>query len=145
MSIVKLKHYPSTSFNNLMGDFFPNFPSLYRDNNAPGVSQSVPVNITDVEGGYKLDIVAPGFQKEDFTIHLEKNLLTISAEKKVGEEKNEKHIRKEYVFKPFKRTFTIDEKIDAEKIEAKYESGVLTLNLAKKIDVKAPAKQITIQ
>ena len=145
MSTLTFKRYPTPSFNNLMSDFLFDFPSLYRDNNAPGVSQSVPVNISEAEGGYKLDVVAPGFQKEDFTIHLEKNLLTVSAEKKVGEETNEKHIRKEYVFKPFKRTFTIDEKIDTEKIEAKYESGVLTLNLAKKTDVKAPAKQITIQ
>ena len=73
-------------------------------------------------------------------------MLSISAEKKVDEEdKNEKQIRREYVFQTFKRSFTIDEKIDVEKIEAKYESGVLTLNLAKKIDIKAPAKQITIQ
>ena len=146
MSIVKFKHYPPSSFNNLMSDFLLDFPSLYRENNATGVHQSTPVNIRETEDGYKLDVVAPGFQKEDFKIHLEKDSLTISADIKVDEEnKNEKHIKKEYVFKPFKRSFTIDEKIDAEKIEAKYESGVLTLNLAKKIDIKAPAKQITIQ
>jgi len=146
MSIVKFKHYPANSFNNLMSDFLIDFPSLYRENHATSTNQSAPVNIKETEDGYKLDIVAPGFQKDDFKIHLEKNLLSISGEKKVDEEdKNEKQIRREYVFQTFKRTFTIDEKIDGEKIEAKYESGVLTLNLAKKIDVKAPAKQITIQ
>jgi HSP20 family protein len=146
MSIVKFKHYTAPSFNNLMSDFLIDFPSLYRENNVASVSHSVPVNIKETEEGYKLAIVAPGFQKEDFKIHLEKNLLSISVEKKVDqEEKNEKQIRREYVFQTFKRTFTIDEKIDVEKIEAKYESGVLTLNLAKKIDIKAPAKQITIQ
>ena len=146
MSIVKFKHYPAKSFNNLMSDFLIDFPSLYRENNGANAGQSAPVNISENEEGYRLDVIAPGFKKEDFEINLEKNLLSISAEKKIKQEdKNEKQIRREYEFKSFKRSFTIDEKIDAEKIEAKYESGVLTLNLAKKIDVKAPAKQITIQ
>jgi HSP20 family protein len=126
-----------------MSDFFVDFPSLYRENNATNSGQSAPANIKENEEGYKLDIIAPGFKKEDFKIHLEKNLLSISAEKE--ENNNEKQIRKEYEFQTFKRTFTIDEKIDTEKIEAKYESGVLTLTLAKKAEVKAPAKQITIQ
>lgn len=146
MSIVAFKHYPAKSFNNLMNDFLIDFPSLYRESKTPSVGQSAPVNIKETEENYRLDIIAPGFQKEDFKIDLEKNLLSISAERKVEEaSKDEKQIRREYEFKSFKRTFTIDEKIDAEKIDAKYKSGVLTLNLAKKMDVKAPAKQITIQ
>ena len=146
MSIVNFKHYPAKSFNNLMSDFLVDFPSLYRENNATNSGHSAPVNIKENEESYELDIIAPGFKKEDFKIHLEKNLLSISAEKKTEEENNnEKQIRREYEFQKFKRTFTIDEKIDAEKIEAKYESGVLIVTLAKKAEVKAPTKQITIQ
>ena len=146
MNTLKFKHYPSKSFNNLMGDFFIDFPSLYLENNAATIGQAAPVNIQESEDSYKLEVVAPGFKKEDFKIHLEKNLLSISVETQV-EEKNEKErqIRREYKFQGFKRSFTIDEKINTEKIEAKYESGVLTLTLAKKTEVKAPAKQITIQ
>ena len=128
-----------------MTDFLVDFPSLFRDYNNTDSSQSVAVNISENEDNYKLDLVAPGFKKEDFKIHLEKNLLSISVEKKTEEEnKNEKQIRKEYEFKTFKRTFIVDEKIDGEKIEGKYENGVLTLTLAKKVEVKVPAKQITI-
>jgi HSP20 family protein len=108
--------------------------------------QVVPVNIKQNENGYVLDVIAPGFNKEDFKIHLDKNLLTISAEKQAEEEnKNEKDIRKEYKYQSFKRSFTIDEKIDTEKIEAKYENGILRLNLENKEEVKKPTKQITIQ
>jgi len=146
MSIVNFKHYPAKSFNNLMSDFLVDFPSLYREHGATNSGQSAPVNIKETEEGYELDIIAPGFKKEDFKIALEKNLLSISVERKVEEEnKNEKQIKREYEFKTFKRSFTIDEQIDTEKIEAKYESGVLTLTLAKRAEVKAPTKQITIQ
>jgi HSP20 family protein len=129
-----------------MHDFFPQFPSLFRDELTNGVGHSVPVNIVEKENGYNLEVVAPGFAKEDFKINLEKNLLTIAAEKKTEEEnKNEKNIRKEYKYQSFKRSFTLNEKIDTEKIEAKYENGVLTLNLSNKEEVKTSTKQITIQ
>ena len=147
MSIVKFKHYPaSKSFNNLMGDFSSQFPSLFRDDFATGFTQIPPVNILKNETGLRLEIVAPGFNKEDFKVNLEKDLLTISAEvKKEEENKNEKEIRREYKYQSFKRSFTLDEKIDTEKIEAKYENGVLTLNLYNRPEVKTTVKQITIQ
>lgn len=147
MSIVKFKHYPAAnSFNNLVHDLFPQFPSLFREELNNSLAYSVPVNIIERDNGYRVEVVAPGFSKEDFKVNLEKNLLIIEAEKKVEEEnKNEKSIRKEYKYQSFKRSFTLNEKIDTEKIEAKYENGVLTLNLWNKEDVKAPAKQITIQ
>jgi HSP20 family protein len=93
-----------------------------------------------------LEVVAPGFQKEDFKINLDNNTLTISAEKKEEtENQNEKFIRKEYKQQSFKRSFTIDENVDAENISAKYVNGVLTLNLAKKQEVKPSVKEISIQ
>ena len=65
MSIVKFKHYPaSKSFNNLMGDFSSQFPSLFRDDFATGFTQIPPVNILKNETGLRLEIVAPGFNKE---------------------------------------------------------------------------------
>jgi HSP20 family protein len=147
MSIVRFKHYPaSKSFNNFVDDFFPQIPSLFRDDFAPGYRHTAPVNIKQNDGGYDVEIVAPGFTKEDFKIKLENNLLTISAEQKAEEENNNQNqIRREYKYQSFKRSFTLDENIDTEKIEAKYENGVLTLNLYNKAKVKAPVKQITIQ
>jgi HSP20 family protein len=129
-----------------MEDFFPQLPSFFLNEPSTNFGQIVPVNIKQNENGYVLDVIAPGFNKEDFKIHLEKNLLTISAETQAGEEnKNEKDVRKEYTYQSFKRSFTIDEKIDTEKIEAKYENGILRLNLKNKEEVKKPTKQITIQ
>lgn len=146
MSIVKFRHYPAKSFNNLLDDFFPPITSLLGNENALAFGQSAPVNIKQDESGYKLEIIAPGFTKNDFKIQMEKNLLTVSAEKEEQEEnKTEKQIRREFKFKSFERSFTVDEKIDPEKVEARYENGVLYISLANKEEIKAPTKQITIQ
>lgn len=148
MTLVRFNNKPQTKyFNNLMDDFFSTMPSLFRDDfSRPALKQTVPVNVKEDEQGYSLEVVAPGFAKEDFKIDLEQNILTISAEKKEETENaNEKQLRKEYRFQSFKRSFTIDESIDAERISAKNVNGVLTLNLPKKEVVKEAAKQITIQ
>jgi HSP20 family protein len=146
MSIVKFRQYPvSKSFNSLVDDFFTQFPSLYRDDATTGVNQLAPVNVIEKENGYELEIVVPGFKKEDLKVNVDKNVLTISAEKKEEENKSGKYIRKEYKYVSFNRTFNLDEKIETENIEGKYENGVLTLNLYNKAEVKAPVKQITIQ
>jgi HSP20 family protein len=148
MTLVKFHNEPlNNSFNNFMGDFFATVPSILRDDLiTPALSSFTPVNIRETENDYVLDVVAPGFQKEDFKINLDNNTLTISADKKEEtENRNEKFVRKEYKQKSFSRSFTIDENIDAETISAKYVNGVLTLNLAKKQEVKPSVKEISIQ
>lgn len=143
MTLVRFPNRPNgfASFNNLLSDVFPQMPSLYKED----LRQVAPVNIKETEKEYLLDIVAPGMNKEDFSINIENNQLTISAEKKeetVNE--NEKQIRKEFKFQSFKRSFTLDEKINADNISAQYVNGVLTLNLPKKKEVKPATKQIAI-
>lgn len=148
MTLVNFKSRPvDKSFNNVMDTFLAQLPSVFRDDFAtPDFKHFPPVNVKEVEEGYQLEIVAPGLEKESFKVDLDKNLLTVSAEKKSeGEAKAEKLLRREYNFQSFKRSFTIDENIDAENIDAKYMNGVLTLVLPKKADLKAAAKQITIQ
>jgi HSP20 family protein len=148
MTQVKFSGKPfATSFNSLVDDLLSEMPALFKN----GGNQSqwagfAPVNIKETEKNYTLDVVAPGFEKSDFNLSLDQDMLTISAEKK-AESKNEgeKEIRKEYSYRSFKRSFTLDEKIDGEGIEAKYVNGVLKLNLPKKEEVKTASKQISIQ
>jgi HSP20 family protein len=145
MTHIAFKNRPvERSFNNLIDDFLPNFSSLLYDNNIKGY-KNMPVNINEKEAEYVIDVVAPGFEKGDFKINLDNNLLTISAEvKKEEEDKNEKTVRREYSFSSFKRTFSVDEKIDAENIAAKYINGVLSISLPKKVEVKTSTKEISI-
>ncbi|MFI5185624.1 MAG: Hsp20/alpha crystallin family protein [Chitinophagales bacterium] len=145
MTVVKFNNKPANGFS-LLDNFFNEIPTFFKDDFSSSMKDFVPVNVKETKEAYQLDVVAPGFEKNDFKIDLEKNILTISVEKK-NEIKNEseKQIRNEYSYRSFKRSFTLDEKIDAEKIDAKYVNGVLTLNLPRKAEVKESAKQISIQ
>ena len=147
MTLVRFKNKPlDRSFNNFIDDLLPQFPSILSDDFATGFRQIAPVNIKQTENSYLLEIIAPGFERDDFKIGLDNNNLTITGEKKAeAENQNEKNIRKEYKYQSFKRSFTVDENIDAENISAKYVNGVLTLNLPKREEVKAATKEISIQ
>ena len=105
-----------------------------------------PVNIVEKNDSYDVQLAAPGLDKTDFTVKLDANILTIISEKKeVKASETEKMIRKEFSIKPFKRSFTVDEKINAAGISARYENGILLLELPKKEEVKQVAKEIVIQ
>ncbi len=134
------------NFDNMVDELFNGLPVVLNDGYNFLTKQGyVPVNIKETANGYTLDVVAPGFEKSDFKVNLESNVLTISAEKKSEEKaENEKQVRKEYSYRSFKRSFTIDDKIDATAVEASYVNGVLRLNLPKKAEVKEAAKDIKI-
>jgi HSP20 family protein len=148
MTNVKFNSKPfAGTFNNLVDDLFAELPVLFKNdfNNAERKG-FVPVNVKETEKGYELEVVAPGFEKTDFKVNLDQNLLTISAEKKDElRDENQKQIRREYSYRSFKRSFTLDEKIDATNIEASYINGVLTLNLPKKEVVKPSTTEIVIK
>ena len=154
MTNVKFNRKPfEGTFNNLVDDLFAELPALFKSEfNNDDKKGFVPVNVKETCKSYLLEVVAPGFEKTDFKVNLDQNLLTISAEKKneeinedrFGPASQEKQIRREYSYRSFKRFFTLDEKIDATNIKASYINGVLTLNLPKKEDVKASAKEIVI-
>ena len=147
MTHVKFNRKPfERSINSFVDELFTDLPVLFRNEAQPQWKGFVPVNISETGTAYNLEVVAPGFEKADFKINLEENVLTISAEKKEeSKEENKKQIRKEYNYRSFKRSFTIDEKIDVSAIDATYVNGVLTLNLPKKEIVKASAQEINIK
>ncbi len=142
MTQVKFNRRPLyNGFSHLVDDFFSDLPVLF--NRANG---SVPVNINESENGYTVDIFAPGFEKSDFKVSAEKDLLTISATRSEETKKeNGKELRKEFHLNSFTRTFTLDDKLNADGIEAKYVNGVLTLNIPRKEEVKPTSKLISIQ
>jgi HSP20 family protein len=103
------------------------------------------VNIIETNDNYELEFNAPGRKKEDFKITVDKNILTVSFEKKEEPKEENRHfIKREFNTPSFKRSFTLDEKINAEGINAKYESGILYLTLPKKEEVKVMPKEITV-
>lgn len=127
------------SFDKFFDEFFTQLPV------ATG-KQTPPVNIHETNDAYHLEVVAPGMKKEDFKINLEHGLLTVSFEKKANtEQKNYKTHRREYHYESFTRSFTVEDKIKADGIAAKYDNGVLTVYLPKKEEIKVAPRQITIE
>ena len=145
MTLVKVNNPITKSFDGLMNQFLNDFPSATGKTIREEFLGFPPVNIDEKPNGYLLQLAAPGFDKTDFTIKLEADLLTISAGR-TTETKDEtvKSIRKEFSNKSFKRSFTLDEKIDGATIVAKYENGILNVEIPKKEQEKTPAKEIAI-
>ena len=104
-----------------------------------------PVNISETKNDYELEFNVPGRKKEDLKISVDKNILTVSFEKKeeIADE-NRKQIKREFTLQPFKRSFTLDDKVIPDNIAAKYENGLLILTIPKKEEVNAEAKTIAV-
>ncbi len=145
MTLVKVNNNISRSIDGMMKELFNEFPSTVAKTFREDVLSFPPVNIVEKEAQYFVELAAPGLEKKDFNLKLEANILTISAEKKEqSTEENSKSIRREFSYRAFRRSFTLDEKIDAENITAKYENGILKLELPKKEIYKTGAKEINI-
>ena len=146
MTFVKVNNPINKTFDGLMNELFNELPVNFGKSIREDVLHFPPANIIEKTDLYKIELAAPGMNKGDFNVKLDGKTLSISAEKKTETAtENEKMIRKEFGHKAFKRSFTLDEKIDAANISAKYENGILTLELPKKEEVKSGAKEITIQ
>ena len=106
------------------------------------------VNIVENENEYGLEVVAPGFEKENFNLKIENNQLIISAEvKKEEKEDGNNFNRREYQVQSFERSFALPEnEIEEQNIKANYVNGVLKVALPKREEAKPKApKQIEIQ
>jgi HSP20 family protein len=132
----------------VFNDFFKPWNEWFDETGLWGRTMNVPaVNITELKNEYKVELAVPGMKKEDFKIDVDGNMLTISSEKEESsEEKEKKFTRKEYSYSSFSRSFTLPEEINLDKIEAKYEDGVLRLSLPRKEETKMPsAKNIAVK
>ena len=139
-----VKHSSPRVINEWFDEVFKGYPTTWgRDNYTRSTFPAV--NIHETKEAYELELAAAGLNKEDFKIQSENDLLTISFEKKEEVTQTDaKVIRREFSHQSFKRSFSLDEKINVEGIQAKYENGILKLFLPKKDEVVVAPKEITI-
>jgi len=137
MSIVRYNtnEFTPTTFSALVDRFFND--SIARS----GGSAFVPkVDIVETPEAFEVHLAVPGLNKEDFKIELNDNYLTVSGERKFSTEKKEKSYHSiETQYGSFSRSFTLPENVDASKINAKYNNGILELTIPK--DEKKALKQ----
>ena len=146
MSINTLAKF-STGMPSVCGDFFRPWNDWFEGGFPVNTVKVPAVNITEQKNEYLVSLAAPGLKKEDFKIDVDGNVLTISSEKEEkSEEKDKKFSRKEYSYSSFRRSFTLPEEINQEKIEARYEDGILKILLPRNDEAKKPSvKQISIK
>jgi HSP20 family protein len=104
------------------------------------------VNIIENGKDFKIEMAAPGMEKKDFHVSVENGMLTISSEKKEEmKEKKENFTRREFSYSSFSRSFRLPENCLPDKIDAKYENGILKLSLPKKeVTVSKSVKEIKV-
>ena len=107
------------------------------------------VNVRETNDVFHIEVAAPGMKRDDFKVELDNNFLTISAEvEQKNEDNNERegYTRREFSYQSFQRSFALPEnKVEGEKIAAKYVDGILNITVPKKEEAKPkPAKQIKV-
>jgi len=142
MTLIRYKNRPFTGFDQLWNQWLNDFPAVETAHNS-----AVPAtNISETKDAYNMQFLVPGRKKEDFKIEVAEGMLTIEAfNQNTDEQTDEKVIRKEFELVAFKRSFHVDESIDASNIEAKYEQGVLSIKLPKKLRKAPLTQQISVK
>jgi len=142
-------------FNNDDIDWFGNNMFHCDRNRMYGVP---PVNISESDKEFTIEMAAPGYEKKDFVVNVDKNLLTISVEKTAetnddnkadgdnpaANTNNGRVYRREYSFSSFSRSFTLPDGVDGQKISGSYQNGILTLNIPK-AEIVNTKKSVEIQ
>jgi HSP20 family protein len=126
-------------FSPIFDDFFGRELFNWGNSNYSSTSTTMPsVNIRETVDNYDVEVAAPGMDKKDFKITLEGNLLTISSSKQQSsEETNDRYTRREFSYQSFQRCFELPrDVVDQDKINARYENGLLHLSIPKKEESK---------
>jgi HSP20 family protein len=152
-NIMKRDATQPATFGSVVDQIFQNNLSRFFDDDYWGFNGSltksqVPVNIRETDKTYELEMMAPGLKKEDFKLNIAGDTLTVSIEHSEDnnqENKNEGWLRREYRRQSFTRNFSLDDTVDANKVAAKYENGVLYLSIPKKENAQKVTRTIEIK
>ncbi|MFL2599510.1 MAG: Hsp20/alpha crystallin family protein [Flavobacteriaceae bacterium] len=118
---------------NLFSDFFDNF--IYNElNKRDYLKFKTPdINVLEDEKFFLMEFAVPGKKKNDFSIEIDKNILSVGLdESKLTNSNPDLYSRREFGYESFNRTFNLPEIVDTNKIDANYEDGILKIKLNKK-------------
>lgn len=144
MGIVKYRNRKPAFFNTFFDDAFTK-DLFFKDFMNEDTRVKPAVNVKETENSFQIELIAPGFSKEDLHLQVHEGTLTLSGkhEGKKSDEQ-EKYTFREFTFNSFRRSFTLPESVNEEAIEAKYENGILWVTLPKHEVVKASPKSIKV-
>jgi len=138
MALIKFSENP------LLDRFFNDDLFDWRNLNFSKTNTTLPsVNVKETDDEYKIEVAAPGFEKGDFKIEIDNDVLTISSEKEEEKESKEgkkgRYTKREFSYQAFTRSFTLPNTADGEKISASYDKGILNISIPKKEEAKPKA------
>jgi len=125
-------------------DLFEDFDKMFAGHNQETVRKFV-TDIYETENSGVIKMEVPGFSKEELSIKLDNNILTVSGERKQETSENTKYYLREIDYGKFARSFEIPEYLDSEKIKAKFENGVLKIEIEKRKEEQKKDISITIE
>ncbi|MBK9148336.1 MAG: Hsp20/alpha crystallin family protein [Flavobacteriales bacterium] len=134
----------TSPFSELVNEFFGR--DIGQTLGQDDARRNVPaVNIVERDNEFELHLMAPGYAKEDLKLNVEDSTLTVSAEKKSEDLKeNERFTRREFMHSSFARSFRLPETVNAEGIRAEHVNGMLVVRIPKAEAVRPKAREITI-
>lgn len=131
-------------FDKLVNEFLQSEWPQFGSGGVNAVSRPA-VNMLESDADYRIELAAPGLEKGDFKVSVEKDILSISAEKPAPADENEKILRREFSFLNFQRGFRLPAVVDVSGIHAAYNNGVLTVTLPKREEARVkPPREIEI-
>lgn len=136
MNLVRFQNPHYTANRNLADELFSNFlRNDYHENYLENCGNKPATNVFETEKDYRIELLLPGFNKDDVQMNYHKNVLTIKVDKEEAKEnKSEeyKYSRREFGAFNFEKNFKVPNSVDTEKIVAKFENGILNVVLPKK-------------
>ena len=126
------------------------FNDLFNSDFMPRANAAAPaINVKESDKAYTVELAAPGMKKEDFNVHInDEGNLIIKMEKKEEkkeEDKNARYLRREFSYSKFEQTLILPDDVEKDKIAARVEHGVLTVELPKVVEEKVKvSRQIEI-
>jgi HSP20 family protein len=126
------------------------FNDLFYNDFMPKANATAPaINVKESDRGYTVELAAPGMKKEDFDVHIndDGNLVVKleSKQEKKEEDKNTRYLRREFSYSKYEQTLILPDDVDKNKISAKVDNGVLTVELPKEEETKVKvARQIDV-
>lgn len=147
MTLVKFNSDKNNNQRGLVPSINNVFDSIFTDSffNAREATLVPAVNISETADHYQIDLAAPGLSKDDFKVNLERKMLSIAVHKEqTAEQENRNYSRREFSYTSFTRSFTLPDSADEHAIHAKYNDGILNIQIPKKEEAKLLTRQISI-
>ena len=145
MSLVKFRSNPiDRTFDHMFRNFFNDdfngfFVKPFNSTYSPAV------NVVESKDNFRIDFAVPGFNKGDFNVKMDGNILTISGEKKNEVKKDEENFTmREFSYSSFSRQFNLPETVNGSNISAEYADGILKVMLPKKEEVKQKSIEVKV-